>query len=646
MANPYLILWFDPTLNKLYTGWQNNSPADTPILKQGDNIGVELHWVKSGSANFPMQEVAFPPAADITLAVGRLDTEPSSGAFTVTYGASTTAELNYDITATDLQTALNGLASITAEGGVAVNKTGSNFRIVWNTPSVTANTLSADVNNLSPTSDSQVIVARAGSATDRQIILFSLKQAPIAACVSFATSPAPAITSTSIFANTWRVSIEPSPRTGTFTLSQTVGVATTTTDPIAYNATAQSVQEKLNAVLAGYYVIKSGEFSWDITAPSSVVSLTATSALVPYSSMYGILSMNTAEVEEFLAGENSATATLEVQADISGEVQTLLQTSVTVINDLISTSIFNLVQLPDVMPVDAVVRYDTLQTPTAGEQLVARTNIAAAAATDITALQAADVVIDGRLDLVEAAAVTQDEKDAIAGADTPSATNVFITQSALDTGLATKAELVHYHIATDITDTTVAGRNLMTASDASAQRTFLGLGSIATYNSGDYLSTAAASANYLSIATASSTYLTIANASITYSPLFNQTLNTSDSVAFAGIDIASGSVLTSTLSSSLELASGWTVTVHGGGLDTVLSWDGLAVGGTTGISLNALGAGITFPDATTQTTLTVREWQANGSGFSTGGFDTAHYPKEVKVVASDGTEYWVAARPV
>lgn len=403
MANPYLILWFDPSLNRLYTGWNQNTPANQPILKQGDNIGVELHWVKAGSANYPMQEVVFPPAADITLAVGRLDTEPTSGTFKLTYGANTTANLAYDITATDLQTALNGLASITAEGGVVVNKTGSVFRIVWNNASATVNNLSADVNNLSPTSDSQVVVARAGSATDRQIILLSLKQAPMAACTTFTPTPAPAITVESIFTNTWRVSISPNPKTGSFTLTQLVGTTSTTTDPIPYNATATQVQEELNAVLDGYFVIRSGEFSWDITAPSSVVNLTATSALVGYSSMYGVLSMNTAEVEEFLAGAESGEATLEVQADISGEIQTLIQATVTVINDLISTSAFTLVELGDVMPVDSVVRWDTPQVIPAGGQTQARSNIGAAAASDIAALQAEDIVLQGEIDATNTA---------------------------------------------------------------------------------------------------------------------------------------------------------------------------------------------------------------------------------------------------
>jgi microcystin-dependent protein len=52
----------------------------------------------------------------------------------------------------------------------------------------------------------------------------------------------------------------------------------------------------------------------------------------------------------------------------------------------------------------------------------------------------------------------------------------------LNAGLATKAALVHTHTASQISDSTTAGRDLLTAVDAAAQRTSLGLGSAALLN--------------------------------------------------------------------------------------------------------------------------------------------------------------------
>ena len=48
MANPYLILWCDPALNRLYSGWQKNTQALQQIIKQGDNVGVETKWLPMG----------------------------------------------------------------------------------------------------------------------------------------------------------------------------------------------------------------------------------------------------------------------------------------------------------------------------------------------------------------------------------------------------------------------------------------------------------------------------------------------------------------------------------------------------------------------------------------------------------------------
>ena len=317
----------------------------------------------------------------------------------------------------------------------------------------------------------------------------------------------------------------------------------------------------------------------------------------------------------------------------------------TVINDLISSSIFNVVELPTLMPVDSVVRYDTPQALTSGEQTQARDNIAAAAASDIASIVADIVDVDGRVAVIESDYV-----------DTPE----------LTAGLATKAALVHTHTASQISDSTTVGRTLLTAADAADQRTALGLGTIATYDAGDYLTPATAAATYLtissatgtylSITNAASTYLTILNASATYptfsyvasnySPLFDQSLNTTDSVAFADLNIGSSQFLVQPAFSTVSLTTGWSLAIQGGGLDTTLTWDGLAIGGTTGISLNALGAKITFPDATTLDTRPVQSHQANGSGFTTGGFNTVHYPHEVKVIAEDGNAYWVPARSV
>lgn len=488
MATPYLTFWCDSNLNRLYADWQNNAQASTPLLKQGDKVGVEVHWVKSSNLIASMEEVQFPPAATVTLAIGRLDALPTDGQFKVQYGTDSSGLLAHDVSATDLQSALNGLASITAEGGVAVTKNLNEYRIVWNTAGVRTNSLSADVANLSPTSDYQVVELKAGTASVRRILLLTLKQAPIAACTSFTTTDDPSISITSVFAGTWRVTISPSPRTGTFTLSQLVGTTTKTTVPIPYNADSITVQQALNSLLSGYSVIKTGTYSWDITAPATVVGLTANGALVGFSSVYGILDMNTAEVEEFLsAAQQDTSAYIEIQIDMGGEKKSLIQTPCIIISELISNSSFSLVNMGDVMPVDSVVRYDTTQTLTSGQKATARLNIGAASTTDLATTNTNVTNLTGRVTTLEGETANipnANEKAALDAATSPSGANPIVTNSVLTSGLSGKADTVHTHTASQISDSSAIGRDILTAADAATVKSDLSIGTMANYNYG------------------------------------------------------------------------------------------------------------------------------------------------------------------
>ena len=421
MANPYLILWCDPTQNKIYSGWQKNTQATTPVLKQGDEIGCEIHWVKTGEYTSTMQEIAFPPSATVRLAVGRLDSAPLGGTFTITYGANTTSALAYNIEATALETALNALASIAAEGGVTVTKSGNQFRISWNDVGAYTTSLTADVGMLYPTSQSMTSEVREGSASVSRVLLFKNKQSVMAGTTSFTAVSAPSITTSQVFSNNWRVSVAPNPKEGVFSLTVTKGASTYTTASIPYNADAATVAGALNDldVVTGetFTVLKSGDFIWDITSPSAVDTISSTSGLIGFSAMYGVLDMNTGEVEEFLSGVASAEAVLEVEVDVAGEIQTIAQTKVRVVNDLIDVSSFNVVNMGDVMPVDSVVRYDTSQALTDPQKETARENIDAASLADVEAAFEFDNI------------PTNNEKAAMQYSVLPSQTNPFVTMT-------------------------------------------------------------------------------------------------------------------------------------------------------------------------------------------------------------------------
>jgi len=180
--------------------------------------------------------------------------------------------------------------------------------------------------------------------------------------------------------------------------------------------------------------------------PAPVISSMsiANSNIVNFSTKVGLLSLNTMEVEALLAGQSSVDAVMEVEVELAGERLTIVQAQSYIVNDLIDTDVYELVQFGDVIPADSVVRYDTSQSLTTGQKLQARNNIGALGASSLDALVAKDAELEL---LISGGSLSTAELEAIQGAATPSATNLFLTRSASD---ALYATLVHQHLPADI----------------------------------------------------------------------------------------------------------------------------------------------------------------------------------------------------
>jgi hypothetical protein len=171
----------------------------------------------------------------------------------------------------------------------------------------------------------------------------------------------------------------------------------------------------------------------------------ANSNIVNFSTKVGLLSLNTMEVEALLAGQSSVDAVMEVEVELAGERLTIVQAQSYVVNDLIDTDVYELVQFGDVIPADSVVRYDTSQSLTTGQKLQARNNIGALGASSLDALVAKDAELEL---LLSSSALSVDAMAALNGALAPSATNLFITASG---GSAAFASLSHTHAISSIT---------------------------------------------------------------------------------------------------------------------------------------------------------------------------------------------------
>jgi len=470
MPSPALILWADSTRNALAAGWQSNLDASSINLRQGDSLGVELHWVRrTTNTNSVMEEVSWPVNANITLAVGRLDEEPISGNFTIEYGGDQTTQLPYNATALQMQTALNNLPDIATDGGVAVTKVATSYRILWNNVGTASGTLAVASNDLTPTSSIGIATARAGSPTARQLSQIHIKQAPAAVCTSWATQDAPTITITEIHTpaysgdyRIWRLKVSPAPKAGTFRLSKTVNSVVTWTAPITANPTTGQLEYELglavNAVGTNEFEILQPQVTGNATVNVSAIGADD-DGLIPYEAKYGVLSLNTLDLELLLAGERTATAYLEVEVEVDGTRETIVQRTVTIINDLIDTDSYTLTTWGEVIPADSVVRYDTSQGLTTPQKTQARTNIGALGSGDLGSLTTKDTELESRLGNLETA-ISSDVQDAFEGANAPSDTNPFATMD----DLADKADAVHTHTIANVT-------GLQTALDGKASST-------------------------------------------------------------------------------------------------------------------------------------------------------------------------------
>lgn len=463
-----LTLWINPETNTLMSDWNSTTQLPTPTVKQGDTIRVELHLIKMiASAGSVMQEIEWSPASSLTLAIGMVQASPTFGTFTLTFGANETVRIPFDADATIVEDAINDMASIIAVGGVSVSLQGTAFRVIFDNAGVLPFALNYNENDLFPSSSIGVAVARAGTASVRAIYQVQIKQSPVAYIDTFGNATLSVATVTVMKEATyagdtksWRMQFDPPPKEGSFTLSFLDSGVLKTTAPMHPYSTEGDVEAYLNEIndttllVRDFVVKKSASYSWDIsTTKTTITALNVdTSGFKDYSGKQCLLSLNNVEVENLLGGAVSATATLEIELDTNGIRHTLIQTPITIVNDLIDEADYTVVSRTEVMPVESVVRYDTSQSLTSEQKLQARTNIGAASITvDVDALVTTVGNIDTRLSTVEGQALTSDQKGAIESASLPTALNPFVTGSVLTASLSGYTASGHTHTVAQVT---------------------------------------------------------------------------------------------------------------------------------------------------------------------------------------------------
>ena len=620
-----LKLWISPETGRLLANGQSFVSAPQNQFFFGNSIELELHQVLGVSVSQVPYETSFPSGATAKVAIGNIGS-PTSGTWTLTVGANTTTNLEFDATPSEVASALNALASVTADGGLTVAALGRGYSITWNTVGTKPDILPGS-DTLVPSSYEAIYTVQEGSALNREIVFVELRQNPVALAESFVAIGTPVVSVTTVSA--WngsnkvvRTLISPSPKEGFFTF--TAGANTAVIQ--AYGGSAD-YRTSLNNAGISASVIQSGILQFDITLNANLAVSVDGSGLIESPGLKGTLNLGTPELISFLGSENTKEAIIEISVEAAGAVQTLVQVPCQLSSGVLLSGAATPVQV-GVLLTEAVansrfIRRDASQSPTGADLDIIWPNLG--------------VTADG-----------SDVAAAISGAASPASGNVFATmadvgvnpfdQDLNTTDSVTFAGLTipdggsggfNFSIgainALDISDgtSTLSVRNAnIVFPDSTAQttafipadylaksgnlsglasnstaRTNLGLGTMAVETASNYLTTASASSTYLSISTASSTYAPLTD--------FDQGVKTTDSVTFAG----------------------------------VLVTDGL----TAGVDIDELG--ITFPDATIQESAPVH---SAGTSIHSGGgghIDGNDYPDEIRIVIG-GVTYAMPARVI
>jgi hypothetical protein len=319
-----------------------------PLLIRNDTLVVNLRTVQpSALPNQNWDDVDLSTAA-VVLGIGEYDKSPTGGTFPLTYGANTATALAYNITAAAVSTALNALASVISAGGVTVADGGTGIYTVTFS-SVGARTLiSSGTNTLTPAS--QVIISQltAGDAGTAEVQVIRLAASLYATCSTWSAFASAADAVTVLAAgsgstqNIQVVTLNPLPYAGVFTITTSL----IKTPALAFNSTAQQVQDALNVggTTTDYSVSGNAGGPWTITktAVGSVATNTVdvTGLSVPIG-LTGTLALSTLAMIQRLATVTSDTISLILEIQVTplgGGQATILQVPVTISKDVINFS--------------------------------------------------------------------------------------------------------------------------------------------------------------------------------------------------------------------------------------------------------------------------------------------------------------------
>lgn len=356
-----LDLNIDLRTGSLVRDFNSGIGTSIPALKRSDIKRVNVRaLLPTRQPDRPWREVSL-AGKTVRVAVGIPGEDFVSGTFTIGYGGYNTTPLDYTSTAAQVEAALNSLPSIIAHDLVDVTGIEKGpwlirFRVVG-----ARTAFSVNANELFPIGIGVVSEASAGDVDSVAETMIELEIKALAYAELENDFPAPFITVSEILVGSainnsvQRVDLsDPEPYDGVYSLT----FAGATTIVIPWDATAADIQALFNreapaglgvdAVnVTGVFPVFDVEFQGTYgNSIQPVLAPLATSLIVP-KGRSGFLNLGGFELGAYLRGNRSGQAYFEVEISDESGVNTMLQVSVDLLEDLINNTIGSPSQFPD-----------------------------------------------------------------------------------------------------------------------------------------------------------------------------------------------------------------------------------------------------------------------------------------------------------
>jgi hypothetical protein len=564
----------------LLTGVNANGSGDRLRFFAGDTARVELHLVRlTGDSAFPAEAVSFADwldaAASVSLAVGPLETEPTSGTYRVEFDGDLSDPIAASASASAVEAALNDIPSVASLGGVAVTKVGEFYRVEFDSNPPAEFTF--DASALVPRSTVVTSTPTVGGAAR----LFRIRQVPVALATTWAAVPSASASLSVVSAwngtsSTVRLTIAEA-RGGSFNLNfKSVAGINYPFNLIPSDASGTSLAGFLNpeaSTLGGTVSVRQiGVGVFDISTPVQPFGVGSDgwtvdgSGLDSFVGLVGDLDFNTVEAETLLDGADAVEVTVEVEAVGGGRYFTAYQDRADLAADLVDNG-----------PLGPVLLDTPLGTAEAASLYVTQ---AFAAANYLTALTGAGLFLSKSLNLSDIPSPSTARANLGLGTIATESASDFLSKAGNLSGLgdasASRSNLGLGSIATaSATDYLAKADNLSGLASTSTARTNLGLGTMATETATNYL---AKSGNLSGLASTSTARTNLGLGTIATETATNY---------LAKADNLSGLASTSTARTNLGLGTAALQAVA----DFASAAAGVPTGGTSGQVLTKTGAG-------------------------------------------------------